>query len=77
MDVSDAMRKLWEKFGPSMTKSVIYVDGVKREMTEREKQLFDESFSIMDNAFDRMNATFDEARTENRRRTSPPTKDSF
>jgi hypothetical protein len=67
---ADAMRKLWEKFGPSMTRSAIHVDGVTREMKDEEKRLFDKAFGVFDQSFAQMNEVYDEARRENARRKS-------
>lgn len=45
MSVVDEMfRELWKRFGPSMTRSAIYVDGKTREMTAEEMRMFGEAF---------------------------------
>lgn len=69
-DIGDMFRDLWKRFGPSMTRSAIHVDGKTREMTAEEMRLFDESFGAFDQTFAKMNEVFDEARRENARRKS-------
>ena len=65
--VSGVMKALWEKFGARMTKSSIHVTGQTREMTPKERELFDAAFVTFDKGFAAMDEMFEEARRHNKR----------
>jgi len=69
---AEYMRDLWRKFGPTMTKGTVHVDGFTRPMTQEEMRLSDEAFGAMDEIWAKSNKVFDEARRENARRKVKP-----
>ncbi len=64
-----AIRNIWKRLTEGkVTRSIVSVDGDKREMTAEEIRLFDEAFGHFDATFAQMNKVFEEARRENARR---------
>ena len=63
--ITDAMRKLQEKFGASRTgRATNCADGVTRPMTDEERQFFDKAFISFDATFSDRNKMFDEVQKE-------------
>lgn len=62
MSTREWMRSLWERWGSTMTRSAIHIDGVTRPMTEEEKKAFDASFALFDESFSHMDKLFEEVR---------------